>query len=612
MPRTSRTAALVWFVGLAGCQDCGNSEDPAPGGDGPDASDDAEAPRDGDSGFSSVCWGSAFRCDGQRAISCEADVAEVDCAAAGKTCDQALGCVECAPGTRSCADGVATYCRTDGTLATYACDSVQGLTCTDGLCQGACDLSEVHDSYIGCDYYPTTTLNPVWSGFPFSVAVSNTSSRATHVTVTRGDSVVSEVDVASGKLATINLPWVAELKGGDVDCAMPPPAGSTRIARAGAYRLRTDQPVTVYQFSPLEYMLDPVPAGCPVLAQCAPPEAQNTEQRCLSYSNDASLLLPATALTGNYIAMSYPSQQNGAGFVAITATEDGTELELLGRGKFAAGAGIDANGKGTVHLDRGDVLEMVAAPGEDPSGTRVRATKPVQVIGGHSCAYVPSEDVANCDHLEEALFPEDTLGDDYIVTYPVYADLQAKTPMLMRISAIEDGTRVVFEPAVHAAADLAAGELLEVYLDPSKAVDVRVSGTKPVVVASYMVGQAALSAQGIVGDPALTLSVPIRQWRTDYLFTAPTTYLVNIADVIAPLGSAVRLDGVRIPEALFVRVGTSDFAVARVDLSSNGSSVHRITADREVGLTVYGYGLFTSYMYPGGADLERITIPPIL
>jgi hypothetical protein len=32
----------------------------------------------------------------------------------------------------------------------------------------------------------------------------------------------------------------------------------------------------------------------------------------------------------------------------------------------------------------------------------------------------------------------------------------------------------------------------------------------------------------------------------------------------------------------------------------------------EVGLTVYGYGAYTSYMYPGGVDLERITIPPVL
>jgi hypothetical protein len=612
MPRTSRTAALVWFVVLAGCQDCGNSDGPAPGDDLPDASGDAGSSGDNEGGLSSVCWGSAFRCDGGRAISCEADVPEVDCTAEGKTCDQALGCVECAPGARTCAAGVATYCRSDGTRTTYECDVVQGLTCSGGLCQGACDLSEVHDSYIGCDYYPTTTLNPVWSGFPFAVAVSNTSSRPAHVTVTRGDDVVTEVDVASSKLTTINLPWVAELKGGDVECEVPPAVGNTRIARAGAYRLRSDQPVTVYQFSPLEYMLDPVPAGCPVLAQCAPPETHNTEQRCLSYSNDASLLLPATALTGNYIAMSYPSQHNGAGFVAITATEDGTQVELAGRGKFAAGAGVSADGKGTVHLDRGDVLEMIAAAGEDPSGTRIRATKPVQVIGGHSCAYVPTEDVANCDHIEEMLFPEDTLGDDYIVTYPVYADLQAKTPMLMRISAIESDTRVVFEPEVHAAADLDAGELLEVYLDPSEAVNVRVSATKPVVVASYMVGQAALSTQGIVGDPALTLAVPIRQWRSDYLFTAPTTYLVNIADVIAPLGSVVRLDGARIPDALFTRVGQTDYAVARVDLSTNGSSVHRISSDREVGLTVYGYGLFTSYMYPGGADLERITIPPIL
>ena len=30
------------------------------------------------------------------------------------------------------------------------------------------------------------------------------------------------------------------------------------------------------------------------------------------------------------------------------------------------------------------------------------------------------------------------------------------------------------------------------------------------------------------------------------------------------------------------------------------------------GITVYGYGQYTSYMYPGGADLQRITVPILI
>ena len=36
------------------------------------------------------------------------------------------------------------------------------------------------------------------------------------------------------------------------------------VFQDGAYRLRTDQPVTVYQLSPLTYQIDPPPAECPV------------------------------------------------------------------------------------------------------------------------------------------------------------------------------------------------------------------------------------------------------------------------------------------------------------------------------------------------------------
>ena len=33
--------------------------------------------------------------------------------------------------------------------------------------------------------------------------------------------------------------------------------------------------------------------------------------------------------------------------------------------------------------------------------------------------------------------------------------------------------------------------------------------------------------------------------------------------------------------------------------------------DGQKGIVVYGYGAYTSYMYPGGLDLQRIS-PPII
>ena len=67
----------------------------------------------------------------------------------------------------------------------------------------------------------------------------------------------------------------------------------------------------------------------------------------------------------------------------------------------------------------------------------------------------------------------------------------------------------------------------------------------------------------------------------------------------------VLLDGEALPESEFTEIGTTGHRVAR----------HRLPADREVfrihgsepfGIVVYGYGAFTSYMYPGGLDLRKI------
>jgi hypothetical protein len=386
---------------------------------------------------------------------------------------------------------------------------------------------------------------------------------------------------------------------------MPPEPGATRLVSQGAFRLRSDGPVTVYQLSPLEYQISPAPSGCPVPTQCGGPLSD-----CLSYSNDASLLLPAPALTGDYTALTWASTAQRAAFFAVTAIEDNTIVQLTPQGQFAAGAGIDATGNGVVTLGAGDVLEVLAqhdAPsgyGADLSGTRIHASHPVQVIAGHSCANVPTADTGYCDHLEESTLPDEVLGKDYLVTFP-RAEV-GDSPHEIRIAASRAGTHVHFDPAISP----------DAMLDPSSAPltltnvtqDVRVTADQPILVAQYMPGSTSLPTPVGSGDPSLSMSVPSAQFRNNYIFIAPHTYYVNFVNVIAPKGASITLDAAPIDSSEFVAIGSSSFAVARHQLSQADS--HTITSPQSFGIVVYGYGKQTSYMYPGGLDLRTLNPPP--
>ncbi|HVY47217.1 MAG TPA: IgGFc-binding protein [Minicystis sp.] len=584
---------------------CGSS-DTGSGGAGAHGSGGA-----GGSGGGFFCQpGAAAKCDGDTAVSCTPDAngghPKTDCTKQGETCVEPFGCVVCAPGSGTCKDGQAKACRPDGSgYVEFACDPVQGESCTASGCKGACSPGELGPSYIGCDYWPTVTLNPVWSGFDFAVAVANASNQTAKVTVTKGSSTVQTATVPPGNLSVFKLPWVAELKGGDVDaCQNPPEPGATRLVAGGAYRVRSDVPVTVYQLSPLEYQIDPPPADCPVATQCGGPDPS-----CKSFSNDASLLLPATALTGDYNALTWASSGLRAGFLAVTATVDGTHVKVAGKGSFAAGAGIDASGDGTVSLDAGDVLELVAEHdqpvdvfGADISGTRIRADKPVQVIAGHSCANVPHAGTGYCDHLEEGLFPVETLGDDYLVTFP--AEVGDDSPHVVTVAAIDDATNIHFDPGI--SPDVTLGPDDAPVVIPNVTKDVHVTADKPILVAQLM--QGSTSVPSMQGDPSLSLAIPSQQFRNDYTFIASTTYDTNFVNVIAKAGSSVELDGTAIPGSEYQAIGSSGYVVARHRLS--GGDAHHIKSATAFGIVVYGYGKDTSYMYPGGLDLKSISPPP--
>ena len=567
-------------------------------------------------------------CDGKGGFKETIDCAEQDMGCAPTTTSQITGklitrgCVACKPGEGSCHDGTAHYCPEDGSgFVRYDCDELQGMTCEADGCKGRCALPEAQHSYIGCDYYPTVTLNPVWRGFDFAVSVANAGEEPAHITISRGDDILETKTLEVGGIEVFPLPWDLVLKGDDVDaCQIAPDPGVSRVVRESAYRVRSDQPVTVHQFSPLEYQRmeedGSAPAGCPLGVECSPMFGSTD---CLSYSNDASLLLPATALTGDYTILSWPSAANTASFYTVTATEDGTEVTLTGTSKVAQGGGVNSDGTGSVRLDRGDVLQVVAqhaGPGGgsdldgDTSGTRIHATRPVQVIGGNSCAFIPDTDAGECDHLEQALFPSQIVGSEYVVSYP--AAVASKSPHAVRIAALRKDTRVELDPPIVPGFVLSPDEPPRTLLigsyqsggsEPPE--DVYITASEPIVVAQYMLGLEAVPSGS--GDPSMALAVPVEQFRDSYVFTAPLTYDTSFINVIGPPDVLVQLDGIPIG-VRGTGVGGSRFAVFRVELPDDGSASHTVEADMPVGLLVYGYGRFTSYMYPGGLDLKPITL----
>src|SRR5579883_3641633 len=76
-------------------------------------------------------------------------------------CDANNVCLDCPPAMGTGCNGDAVYsCNTDGTFGAQvkACATSAGERCTAGSCLSACDVAAGSHSYVGCDYWPVTTL----------------------------------------------------------------------------------------------------------------------------------------------------------------------------------------------------------------------------------------------------------------------------------------------------------------------------------------------------------------------------------------------------------------------------------------------------------------------
>jgi len=520
------------------------------------------------------CPDGTIVCDGDSKQVCDGLGGFKDVEVCEAACVPGVGCTLCVPGATECQGDTVVQCNPtgDGLDPIDDCDPLQGLTCDPnaGACLGAC--AGLGPSYIGCDYYPVSVQQ--WDpnqgqAYQYAVAVSNTSAQVASITVTRGGNMIAQAQVQPQSVQIVNLPWVTELSYG---------YGGSVVVPDGAYRLRSDQPVTVYQYNPIT----------------------------VTVTNDASVLLPVNTWTGNYLIAAWPTwvfaNQAVPGLYAVTARFDDTTVTLKPSttGKLnKAGGGVAVDGTGVVVLDEGDVLEVLSDYNGDLTGTIVEADKPVQVIGGHKCSNVPL-DVTACDHLEESMFPTETLAKEYVVAPPVqFPNNQAEKGQVVRVIASEPATTLTFTPDQPGNKFLAnAGDFLELPTSIAKFV---VSADKKILVAQYMVGQ-----DGGYGnsDPAMLLAVNPLQWRKNYLFHAPLNWQANFVDILAPLNAVVTVDGA--PVAAWAPIGASNYQVAHVKLANNANGNHSVTGDVGVGISVYGVLNYGSYWYPGGLDLDVI------
>jgi hypothetical protein len=508
-----------------------------------------------------------------------------------------------------------------------------------------CDAAAQGRTYVGCEFWPTVTYTEVWSVFDFAVVVANAGKQPADVKVDRGGAPVATATVQPGSLQKIFLPWVKELKGEDFDSCTNGgrPTASVRVNK-GAYHMTSTVPVIAWQFNPLEYKAQGGPPNKTWNCPYPPAVCNGNGHDCLSVSNDASLLIPTSAMTGHYRLFGKSgSAGTGAalnretsGAYTITATKDATNVDVYvaketrtvvnGGSGIVEGTGVaatPAGGKLTLQMNAGDVVQLLGESGKfydepdfDMSGSLIDAgNSPIQVISSVPITDIPTPETANngfADHCEETVLPAEVIGKHYFVAPPTTPNMTV-VGHYVRFYGNADGTTLTYPAGAPPGAPTSLNAAQVVEIGPVTT-SFEVVGNLAFAVGSYMMGgqvqDPTPGADGSQGDPAFSLEVTVEQFRKKYIFLAPDDYNVAVADILVPNGANVTLDGAPL-SATPQQIGTSTWSVVRQKLQPGANQgQHELDSDQPIGLQVVAFGHATGIYYPGGLNLTLITEPP--
>lgn len=453
-----------------------------------------------------------------------------------------------------------------------------------------CDDVAANPSNLGCEFWAVdlpnddqgTDMSPPAADAPFAIVVANVSSLGpAMVNVYEGDSDEARASAVldPGDAQTIPLPALSI---------------STRESTVDgvAYRVHSDVPIVAYQFNPLDNV-DPV------------------------YSNDASLLLPTSALGDDYTAVTGdgvilgmspddPTPVPAGAFVSVVATQDGTDVTVL------ASTMVVAEPPSPVTLDRGEVLTIVSDidfGDANLSGTRIMASERVAVFAGNVATAVPNGQGFCCaDHLESQLPPHEAWDSSYAVAPPPTQGADADRSAVYRITGAFDGTQLLYcpQPPVGAPLEIGAGETVTFQTDAPFTVQ-SADPARAFSVAQFLLSNDATESDA--GDPGLLVLPGFAQWQHRIIFVIPEGYAGDYVTIVDAGDGIVRLDGQSI-ETEFSRVGVlagRTFRYAHVPVSPGK---HAVESSAPVYVGVFGYDDAVSYGFPGGSGVRVVSVPP--
>lgn len=570
----------------------------------------------------------------------------------------------CVEGTRECLDSSrVAECQDGGWVLAETCDEV----CAGGECMSAACANSIREqSYLGCEYVsielPNFAASEPAAAPPVAIVLTNPSStEPAHVSLFNPSgelselqsqvllplpmhlidnplpgymspqTITSEIRDSSGAVVEEGVLRADQLRippGGIGTLLLPnmswPELGS--VVEPRAYRVVSDSPVGAYQFAP--YCCN------------------------YSFSNDASLLVPTSALTGNYRYLGAPaftltydedfSPLELPATMAIVGVRDGTTVRLtLPERAFiqgdVSGRLSQSGGQYVATLDRQETLLIRTQPDPlaslfnpqppaDLTGALIEADEPVAVFSGHECTFYP-HNLGKCDHLEEQLFPVETWGRQFnLIPAPERGEGSPLEVVYWKLLASEPGTRVTLSASLQALQAGGAGSEgvpdCAQHLDPSDPsviiidgegycelntkVAFSVSSDKPISVMGILSGQESVEIGAgygkHLGDPAAFLAAPIRQYRADYAFLTPDTYFSDYVTIAFNEGTQITLDGEVVDTSAAQTVTGSQTRYLHVTLEDGP---HQMRGTAPIGITLFAFDDFVSYAFTGGLNLTK-------